>query len=152
MTHEEILTYLANVAMISAVDGQLSPLEAKAIETVRQEIDASKNDLNAALQAVAQGDYQIIPVGRFSEKVRNLEDMVFVSLVDGDLSKAEKPEILSFAKAIKINQNQLTQILSETKNRFKTNTSETRCPCCGKGIPPESKFCPLCGAGITVSP
>ena len=151
MTREEILTYLANVAMISAVDGQLSPLEAKAIEDVRQEIDASKNDLNAALQAVARGDYQIRPVGRLSEKVRNLEDMVFVSLADGDLSKAEKPEILSFAKAIKINQNQLTQILSETKNRLKTNTSETKCSSCGKGIPPESKFCPLCGASITVS-
>ena len=151
MTREEILTYLANVAMISAVDGQLSPLEAKAIEAVRQEIDASKNDLNAALQAVARGDYQIRPAGRLSEKIRNLEDMVFVSLADGDLSKAEKPEILSFAKAIKINQNQLTQILSEAKNRLKTNTSETRCPTCGKGIPPESKFCPLCGASITVS-
>ena len=148
MTKEHMVLYLANVGLIAAVDGKLSPLEAKAIETIRQEIGATESDLHKAVTSVAQGDHQITPVGRFSDRVRNLEDMIFVSISDGELSKSEKPEVLSFAKSIKTTQHQLTEIISESKLRIRLHKALIKCASCGKEIPSQSKFCPQCGAKV----
>lgn len=146
MTKEESVRYIANVALISAVDGKLSPLEAQAIESIRQEIGVDESGLHQALTVVAQGNYRLSPVGRFSDQVRNLEDMILVSLADGDFAKEEKSEVLSFAKSIKINQDQLSQIVSEVKNRIKLQKAKITCDACRREIPPNSKFCPKCGA------
>lgn len=148
MTNEEKVLYLANCVLIAGVNGEISPLEGEAIEGIREEIGASKDDLSKALNAVAQGNHQVTPVGRFSDKVRNLEDMIYLSISDGELSKSEKPEIISFAKATKISQNQLNEIFSESKLRTKLKKTPMICSSCGKNIPPESKFCPLCGEKV----
>ena len=148
MTSEEKIKYIANVAFLSAVDGKVSPLEAKAIESIRQEIGATESDLHKSLTTVAQGSYQLSPVGRFSDKVRNLEDMIFVSMADGDFAKSEKSEVLSFAKSIKVAQDQLTEIVSAAKQRVKLQTTGMLCDACGQEIPSNSKFCPKCGVKL----
>ncbi|MDY7039222.1 MAG: zinc-ribbon domain-containing protein [Thermodesulfobacteriota bacterium] len=148
MKREDMVFYLANILLISLIDGVLSPLEAKAVESICQEIGASENDFQNALNTIDQTDYRLKPVGRFSDRVRNLEDMVFVSLSDGELSKSEKPELLSFAKELKISQNQLTEILTESKLRMKIQQASIKCSFCNKAIPSESKFCPQCGANL----
>ena len=146
MIKEDKVLYLANVASISTVDGEVSPLEAQAIECVREEIGASEEDLRKALTSVAHGDHQITPVGRFSDRVRNLEDMIFVSLSDGELSKPEKPEVISFAKSIMITQDMITKILSESKIRLASQKAFMICTSCNNEISTGSKFCPQCGA------
>ena len=148
MTNEERIKYIANVALISAVDGKVSPLEAKAIESIRQEIGATESDLHKALTTIAQANYQLSPVGRFSDKVRNLEDMIFASLADGDFAKSEKSEVLSFAKSIKVTQDQLTEILSAANLRVKLQTTTMQCDACGQEISSNSKFCPKCGVKL----
>ena len=148
MTKEDKVLYLANVALISTVDGEVTPLEADAIENIRQEIGATEHDLQQALTAVARGDHRITPIGRYSERVRNLEDMIVVAIVDGEFTKAEKPDVLSFAKSLKITQEQLSEILTESKNRLKSHKSFTECASCGREIPMDSKFCPKCGSKI----
>ncbi|MCD6298252.1 MAG: zinc-ribbon domain-containing protein [Deltaproteobacteria bacterium] len=148
MNKEDMVPYLANVALISVADGEFNPDEAKAIDSIRQEIGASEQELHEALNIVARGGHNISSVGRFSDRVRNLEDMIFVSLSDGNLDKKQKPEILSFAKAIKISQTQLTQLLSEAKLRVKPQSGPIKCPSCNKEIPSESKFCPFCGGKV----
>ena len=145
MTKEDKVLYLANVALISAVDGEISPLEAQAIECVSEEIGATKDDLREALTSVAHGEHQITPVGRFSDKIRNLEDMIFVSLSDGELSKPEKPEVISFAKSIMITQDMITKIVSESKIRLESRKAFMICTSCNNEIPDGSKFCPQCG-------
>ena len=90
MTNAEIVQYLTNIASITAVDGQLGPLEAKAIERIRGQIGETESDLRKALAAAVQENYQIAPTGRFSDKARNLEDMIFVSFADGDFAGPEK--------------------------------------------------------------
>jgi Zn finger protein HypA/HybF involved in hydrogenase expression len=148
MNKDDLVLCLANVVSISRVDGETNSLEGQAIERIRQEIGATKGDLTTAISAVVKANHKITPVGRFSEKVRNLEDMLLVSISDGELSDTEKPEILSFAKAIKISQDQLQEILTESKLRLKSKSAPITCSSCGKSIPTESKFCPQCGAGV----
>lgn len=151
MNQEDVVQYLANIISVAGADGVVSEIEGKAIESIRQEINASESDLRKALHAIAHGGHQMTPVGRFSDKVRNLEDMIFVAICDGQLSKSEKPEILSFAKAIKISQNQVSEILSEAKLRLKSQKTTMSCTSCGKDIPKESIFCPECGHRVVSS-
>lgn len=151
MTNDEKLLYLSNLVLIAGTDRIISEAEAKAIEIVRQQMGASESDLKKALHAVNHGDHKLTPCGRFSDKVRNLEDMVLVAISDGEISKSEKPEILSFAKTIKISQDQITEILSEAKLRMKTQKTLFTCTSCGKEIPPESIFCSECGHRVVSS-
>ena len=148
MTKEQRVMYLANVAMVAVIDGELKPSEAKAIESIRQEIGAAKAELKKALATVAQGNYKIFPVGRFSDHVRNLEDMIVVSLKDGVLDESEKSEVLSFAKSIKITRDQISEIFSEAKARILLQKDALGCIPCGKNIPSNSKFCPHCGVKV----
>lgn len=151
MTNEEKLLYLSNVVFVAGTDHVISEAEAKAIEIVRQQIGASKSDLKQALHAVSHGKQQLTPFGRFSAKVRNLEDIILVAISDGEISKSEKPEILSFAKTIKISRDQITEILSEAKLRMKSQKTTLTCTSCGKEIPPDSIFCPECGHRVVSS-
>jgi uncharacterized tellurite resistance protein B-like protein len=152
MTNEEKLLHLSNVVLIAGTDNVISEAEAKAIEIVVHQIGASESDLKKALHAVNHGDHKLTPFGRFSDNVRNLEDMILVAISDGEISKSEKPEILSFAKTIKISQNQIAEILSETKRRMKSQkATPTTCPSCAEEIPPESIFCSHCGHRVVLS-
>ena len=148
MTKDELVIYLANLVSISGLAGEITPDESEAIEQIRQEIGASKSDLKTGIDAVVQRTHQITPVGRFSDRVRNLEDMVLVSIADGKLSESEKPEILSFAKTIKVSQKQIKEILAGSKLRLKSGADTVKCASCGQTIPGQSKFCPQCGAGV----
>lgn len=145
MAKEDIITYLANIVSSSRADGKINPLEEKALEEMCEGIGARRDDLEKAVKAVGQGHYKPTPVGRFSERVRNLEDMIYISVSDGQLPPIQKKIILSFAKKIKINQEQINEILSESKRRIKLQRGEMNCSSCGKEIPPGSKFCPYCG-------
>ena len=49
MNKEDMVPYLANVALISVADGEFNPDEAKAIDSIRQEIGASEQELHEAL-------------------------------------------------------------------------------------------------------
>lgn len=148
MNPKDAVPYLANVILISAADGKLGRIEGEAIEAVRKEIGASEEQLKEALETVAQGRHRATPVGRFSERARNFEDMVFVSLANGEISKAEKPELLSFARQIKVTRGQITEILAQARERSKTLAGGPACTSCKREIPPDSKFCPFCGTGV----
>ena len=148
MIEQERVSYLCNVARVAGADGEISPEEGQAIERVREEIGASREEMAEALRAVGQEERETVPVGRFSDKIRNLEDMVLVSVCDGRFSGSEKPEILSFAKEVGVSQAQLNEILAEARKRLKPKRNNGSCPACGKPLPPNSKFCPPCGADL----
>ncbi len=148
MVKDQRVVYLANVAFIAAADGEIRPSEAKAMESIRKEIGATESDLRNALTRVAQGNHRLFPVGRFSDKIRNLEDMIFVSLKDDEFDESEKSEVLFFAKSIQVSQDQLRGILSESRARVLLQKTSFRCDSCEKEIPIDSKFCPQCGVNV----
>ncbi len=148
MNSDEMGRYLANVLAVARSDGVLSPHEEEAIEDVRVEIRAKKTDLKNAQKLSQREDFRASPVGRYSDKIRNLEDMVFMSLVDGDLDSSEKEVIRTFAKQLNVSQDQINQIVSESKVRLRGQVKQTRCPGCGTSIAATAKFCPDCGEAV----
>ena len=148
ITTNLIVTYLANIIKISQMDGQLDPREQEAVGEICQRLHAKESDLAEAMKKVAEGGHALIPVGRFSDKVRNLEDMLFVAMSDGDLSKAEKEEMLTFVKTIMLNQEQVKIILNETKLKISLRQTAPNCVRCGTSLTPDSKFCTSCGQKV----
>jgi rRNA maturation endonuclease Nob1 len=74
--------------------------------------------------------------------------MLLVSLIDGDLANKEKKAMLAFAKVVKLSQEQINTIVSETKKFVRAMTAETKCNACGVSLPAGSKFCTECGQKI----
>ncbi len=148
MKETELIRYLANLIMVAMADGFVSKEEKTAIKRIYKEINAKKTDFEESKRLTEKADYQVTPVGRYSERIRNLEDMIFVALSDSHLSDSEKKVILPFAKAIGAKQEQINTILSESITRFRTYNSTIICPSCGHEIPSDWKFCAECGASI----
>jgi uncharacterized tellurite resistance protein B-like protein len=148
MISKEIISYLANLIMIASADGVIDNKEEIAIDRICNEISAKRTDVEEASKVTKKADYQVTPVGRYSERIRNLEDMIFVALSDNDLSDPEKSVILSFAKAIGAKQEQINTILRESITRFRTYNATIICSGCGYEIPSDWKFCAECGTSV----
>jgi uncharacterized tellurite resistance protein B-like protein len=148
MNENDIVKYLANILAIARSDGVLSPKEEVGVEQILSEISAKKKDMKDAEKLVEREDYQPTPIGRYSDQIRNLEDIIFISLMDGELDESERKVIISFAKQIGVTQEQLKFIVSASRSRAKAEQRMTKCPKCHSDISSSAKFCPECGAAI----
>lgn len=151
LSNEQKILYLANAVATARADGQLSLTEVKAIETVQKSIGARKTELNKAYQKAEQKDFQPSPVGSWSDKIKNLEDIIYVSMIDGSIDSSEKQLILAFAKQVEISQEQLNLILNDVKRSISSSSGNVSCPKCNAIITGSSKFCPECGAETRAS-
>jgi len=111
LTDEERIKYLANVVSAARADGQISPRENEAISNIQKNIGAKKTEINKAHTVAESPGFEMQPVGIFSDRVKNLEDIIYISLVDGRLDKEEKRLVLAFVKTIGITQSQINTIL-----------------------------------------
>lgn len=150
LSDTEMSQYLINVILIMRADGAVAAREESALETVRQESGGKKTDLNRALKSVDAGTASLIKTGRFSDQIRNLEDMLFIRLIDNNLSEPASNLISQFCGQIGVSQDQLNLMVQQACDRSHSN-SEITCAACGKTAPAEAKFCPHCGAAFTQS-
>ncbi len=148
ITSDLAVTYLANIIKISQMDGKMHPKEQEALGKVFERLQVDENTMEEALKEVAGGRYIIMPVGRFSDKIRNLEDMLYVALVDGELSVPEKDEMLAFVKKIGLADEQVKTILTETKIKIELQMVALECSQCGTTLTANTKFCTNCGTKV----
>lgn len=148
MKESDISLYLANIMVVARADGILSPKEDFALGEITASLKAKKKDISSAEKLASKPNYQPTPVGCYSDQIRNIEDMVFLSLSDGKLQDSEKKIIVTFAKQIGVVQEQISRILSEAKLRIQTQDSKVKCPKCNCEISSSAKFCPQCGTTI----
>ena len=148
MQESDIIQYLANVLSVARADGVMSPQEEAAAEGIRAELKAKKRDFTRAGKLAAEDSFELNTAGRLSEMVRNIEDMVYVGLADGDFSASEKKIVIQFAKLIGITQQQIDAVVVEAKKRVEGGAAEIECPACSRPVPVSSKFCPECGGQL----
>lgn len=148
LSNEDQIIYLANVISVARADGVLSPRELDAIERIQKRVGARKSALNEATKLAETKDFQAQPVGHFADKVQNLEDLLYVSIVDGTVDNLEKRIILNFAKDIGVSKDQLNLILVDVKRLLASGAAQSKCPSCGGKIPLNAKFCAQCGSSI----
>jgi len=144
MTPDLLVYYLANIIKVAQTDGKMNAKAQASLKEVCKKLQVDKKTLKAAAGAVAGGGYRLMPVGRFSDKVMNLEDMLFVALVDGEFSAAEREEIQGFVEKIQVTELQVQTILTETKMKLDIQMVVSECSQCGTNLPPGARACPGC--------
>jgi hypothetical protein len=156
LSNDQKIVYLSNVIAMARADGELSPMEVEAIEFVQKSIGARKTELNKAYKQAERAEFEQTPVGSWADKIKNLEDIIYVSMIDGSVETTEKSLLLTFAKKVNISQEQLNFIISDVKNAVAKASGNISCPSCKANVKASAKFCPECGAAIkatsTVNP
>lgn len=142
MTALERIHYLANI--LSLASSQIHEWQEATLEIICQEIQADKSELLQAYQ-LQKERYQPQLVGRYTQQICNLVDMLFFVLSAGHLDETQKALLLNFAQPLGITQTQLQRFMQEAKNRCQWIQEWKKCPACSTQIPANSKFCPTCG-------
>jgi uncharacterized tellurite resistance protein B-like protein len=148
MTSRDLAQYLANVVHVVRADGQLTPAEETALAAVVADMAGKKKEVKDAVRLASQNEFQAKPVGRYSDQIRNIEDMVYVALADGDLGEAEKARIVQFAGQLGVTQDQVDRIASEAHARATAQSATVACAKCGTQCHDTAKFCPECGTPV----
>ena len=140
--------YLANVLAIARADNVIADSECTAVEEICAEVGGKKTDLKKAEKLAESDGFAPRPVGRFSDKVRNVEDMIYVSLTDGELGEDEIAKIIPFSKDVGLNQEIVDAMVVEGQTRLDAKQATVLCPNCGATVTGNVKFCPECGVQI----
>lgn len=148
LDNEQKVRYLMNVIGLARSDNALSPKESDAIDLIQTTIGARKTELNKAYKMVEGENFSPEVIGAWSDQIKNLEHIIYVALIDGSIHANEKSYILSFAKQVRLSQDQLNLIISDVKRFIASNTKDVKCPSCGAGFTASAKFCPDCGSNI----
>lgn len=117
MMKDEQVQYLANIYHLLLADAEVGRVEEKAFELIAREIGAGYFERRNALKSAEQATFQVRPVGRLSDRMRNLEDMLLAAYCNGVVDAAEKKLIVDFATQVAVNKHQFSVMKSEAKRR-----------------------------------
>jgi len=117
MKNEEAVRYLANIYHILASDSDVGRDEERLLEEVSREIGAGYPERRLAKELAKSQGIQTHVAARWSDRIGNLEDMIFAAYSNEVLEPAEKQAIVEYAKHLDIDQKQLNLIKQEAKRR-----------------------------------
>jgi uncharacterized tellurite resistance protein B-like protein len=118
MNKEEKVRYLASIYHLLISDGAVDRIEEKVFEAISRDIGAGYFERKNAMELAANEGYQPQLVGRWSQRIGNLEDMLFAAYCNGVLERTEKKLITVYASQLGISQAQFDVIKDETKQRY----------------------------------
>ncbi|MCP4710737.1 MAG: hypothetical protein GY869_19095 [Planctomycetes bacterium] len=119
MDNEAKIQYLANIYHLVRSDGRVGTREEDVMEAVAQGIGVGYLETRKALDLSMEKDFVTVNPKRWSDRIRNVEDMLLVAYADGKLSSVEKQVLVGFANKLGISQKQFGIIKEETKDRFR---------------------------------
>ena len=126
MNKDEQVVYLANIYHVLLADGAAERIEERVFEGIARDIGAGFFERKGGMESAQSEQYQIELVGRWSDRIRNLEDMLFAAFCNGVLEPAEKEPIKDYAGKLGINQQQFDIIKQETKRRYAEHKAKAR--------------------------
>ena len=118
MKKEETVRYLANIYCVVTSDGTVDRAEERVLEEISRDIRAGYFERKQALEMANNERLPAQLTVRWSDQIRNLEDMLFAAYCNGVLEPAEKEVIVDYANLLDINQKQLNGIKEEAKRRY----------------------------------
>ena len=117
MNKEEKVGYLANIYQLIMSDGVVDRFEERAFEEISKDIGAGYFERRSGMEAAREDSFSAKPVGRWSDRIKNLEDMLFAAICNGVVDAAEKKLLKEFGSQVGIDQAQFDVIKEETKHR-----------------------------------
>jgi len=125
MNKEEKVGYLANIYQLLMSDGVVDRLEEKAFEEISKDIGAGYFERRSGMEAAREDGFVAKPVGRWSDRIKNLEDMLYAAICNGVVDAAEKRLIKEFGGNVGISQEQFDVIKEETRARYAEYKAKT---------------------------
>jgi hypothetical protein len=119
MNNDEQIQYLANIYYLARCDGRFEVEEDYLLQEIAKGIGAGYLETRKALDKAMTDGFEVKIPTRFSEKIRNFEDMLMVAFYDNKLEETEKKIISSYAKRLAIEQKQIDIIKEEIVQRLK---------------------------------
>jgi len=135
MNRDEKVQYLANICCLLIADGDIDPTEQEVFEEISQGIGAGFLEREEAVRLARGPGYQVWPIGRWSQRIRNLEDMLLAVYSNGVLEPMEKKNIKEYARQLGISQEQLDLIRKESEGRCQKYLRPAAWPERGTGQP-----------------
>lgn len=117
MDDKDLQQYLANILFVMKFDGPPSQDEKDAFAQVCDSLNAGDTDSRTAEELVVRPDFVMRPAGSSADRLRNLQDLVYVAIIDGELTDLERVKVIDFAKQVGITQKQMNRIVAEAKIR-----------------------------------
>ncbi|MBN1787211.1 MAG: TerB family tellurite resistance protein [Sedimentisphaerales bacterium] len=118
MNQTEQIQYLANIYYLARADENFEVEEDYMIQEIAKEIGAGYLETRKALDMSMADDFKVIPPARLSDRLRTVEDMLFVAYCDKKFHPMEKKIVLNIAKQVGVKREQFEEIRSETKERL----------------------------------
>jgi uncharacterized tellurite resistance protein B-like protein len=118
MTQEEQIQYLANIYYLARADGRFEVEEDYLLQEIAKGIGAGYLETRKALDMSMADGFEVKFPERFSDRMRNLEDMLMVAYYDNKIQEMEKKIIVSYSKHLGIDKQQFDIIKSEIKQRL----------------------------------
>lgn len=146
MESHEREAYLLNLVGIVTVDGVLTEVEESLLERVRAHIGATKGQLARAVKNAQPGSIDLTALGRLSDRIRCVEDMIEAASADGELAAVEREVLTEAVRALGLTQGHVDVMVREAKAR--QVQLPRNCPSCGVAAAAGAKFCLSCGARL----
>jgi uncharacterized tellurite resistance protein B-like protein len=118
MDRDDKVKYLANIYHLLESDGSVERVEDTIFENISREIGAGYFEKKEAKSLSKSAGFELQNLNRWSDRIRNLEDMLFAAFCNGTVDRAEKTLIQVYANQMGINQQQFRVIKDETRQRF----------------------------------
>lgn len=125
MNKEEKVGYLANVYQLILSDGVVDRFEEKAFEEISKDIGAGYFERRSGMEAAREDGFEAKAVGRWSDRIKNLEDMLYAAICNGVVDAAEKRLIKEFGGQVGISQEQFEVVKQEARERYAEYKAET---------------------------
>jgi uncharacterized membrane protein YebE (DUF533 family) len=124
MNKQDQISYLTNIYHVVLADAGMNRLEGKVFEDISRDIGAGYFEKKQAKELAQEEPYEFLEVSRWSDRIRNLEDMLFVAACDGVVDPGEKKLIIDGAKCSGISKQQFEVMKSEMKVRYEQHSSK----------------------------
>jgi hypothetical protein len=114
------IIHLANVLMIAEADGAFTEPKAAALREIMHRIGADAGDLAAAREWMARhSPYRLQVISNSADSMRMIEDMVFMSLADGQVSPEESRPLEAFLSNLGFVQADMDLIVQRVRTRLR---------------------------------
>ena len=123
MTKEEKIQYLANLYYLIKIDGKVEDVEDRFLTKAASEIGAGPYYITHAKNTALEKGFSIQYPKRYSDRIKNVEDMLLLAYSDKRLHKLEKKIIQEYIKETSISKDQMKVIQKEAKERWREYSS-----------------------------
>ncbi len=114
--HEQRI-YLRNLITVAKADDVVLIEENDFLVEVCQTIGYDSETLPALLAEKKHKNVDLIPLGRYSDRIRCLEDLIEMAMADGEVARDEKVVLFHAAQEVNIDRDTVKVLIMEAQER-----------------------------------